>query len=65
MYEAEKNSNKTKMKLCGSIFSSFLLKNYDSEIIYPEEKLNIVSYILSEIGVKNYYVKNKQHLLHL
>jgi hypothetical protein len=48
-----------KMKLCGSAFNIFIKQNYQSEDkITNEEKLNIVSYILTLIDTKNYYLKN-------
>ena len=47
------------MKLCGSIFQTFIKQNYESEDkITDQEKLNIVSYILTLIDTKNYYLKN-------
>ena len=58
-FEAEKENKIQKMKLCGSIFHTFIKKNYESEDkITNEEKLNIVSYILTLIDTKNYYLKN-------
>ena len=58
-FEAEKENNILKMKLCGSIFHTFIKQNYESEDkITNEEKLNIVSYILTLIDTKNYYLKN-------
>ena len=58
-FEAEKEKNLQKMKLCGSIFHTFIKKNYESEDkITNEEKLNIVSYILTFIDTQNYYLKN-------
>ena len=58
-FEAEKEQKITKMKLSGSVFQTFIIKNYDIEgIITNDEKLNIVSYILTLIDIKNYYLKN-------
>jgi len=58
-FEAEKEQKITKMKLSGSVFQTFIIKNYDIEgIITNDEKLNIVSYILTQIDIKNYYLKN-------
>ena len=58
-FDSEKEKNIQKMKLCGSIFHTFIKKNYESEDkITDEEKLNIVSYILTCIDTKNYYLKN-------
>ena len=58
-FEAEKEKNIQKMKLCGSIFHTFIKKNYELEDkITNEEKLNIVSYILTSIDTSNYYLKN-------
>ena len=55
-FDSEKEKNFQKMKLCGSIFHTFIKKNYESEDkITDEEKLNIVSYILTCIDTKNYY----------
>ena len=58
-FEAEKEKNIQKMKLCGSIFHTFIKQNYEFEDkIINEEKLNIVSYILTLIDTQNYYLKN-------
>ena len=58
-FEAEKEQNTQKMKLCGSVFQTFIKQNYELEDkITNEEKLNIVSYILTLIDTKNYYLKN-------
>ena len=58
-FEAEKEQKIQKMKLSGSVFQTFLKQNYESEDkITNEEKLNIVSYILTQIDIKNYYLKN-------
>ena len=58
-FDAEKEKKILKMKLCGSIFNTFIKQNYESEDKIPnEEKLNIVSYILTLIDTKNYYLKN-------
>ena len=58
-FEAEKEQKIQKMKLCGSVFHTFIKQNYESEDkITNEEKLNIVSYILTLIDTNNYYLKN-------
>ena len=58
-FEAEKEQKIQKMKLSGSVFQTFIKQNYESEDkITNEEKLNIVSYILTQIDIKNYYLKN-------
>jgi hypothetical protein len=58
-FEADKEQKIQKMKLCGSVFHTFIKQNYESEDkITNEEKLNIVSYILTLIDTKNYYLKN-------
>ena len=58
-FEAERENKIEKMKLCGSIFQTFIKQNYESEDkITDQEKLNIVSYILTLIDTKNYYLKN-------
>ena len=47
------------MKLCRSVFLTFIKQNYESDDkITNEEKLNIVSYILTLIDTNNYYLKN-------
>ena len=56
-FESDLNKKTDLKKLSSSIFKTFLFKNYDSSII-NDEKLNIVSFLLSKINTEDYYLKN-------
>ena len=55
-FDPSLNKNKQRMKLSGCCFVCFLEKNYDTEGLIPdEEKLNIVSFLLDKLDIKDYY----------
>jgi len=56
-FESEKEKNKNKKKLSAICFLNFLKKNYNT-YISNEEILEIVSYFLSNISMKDYFLKN-------
>ena len=56
-FESEKEKNKNKKKLSAICFINFLKKNYNTYIT-NEEILEIVSYFLSNISMKDYFLKN-------
>ena len=57
VFNSEKEKNNNKKKLSAISFLIFLKKNY-SKIITNEEKLEIVSYILTNISNEDYFIKN-------
>ena len=58
-FDPSLNKNKQRMKLSGCCFVCFLEKNYDTEGLIPdEEKLNIVSFLLDKLDIKDYFLKN-------
>ena len=56
-FESEKEKNKNKKKLSAICFLNFLKKNYNT-YISNEEILEIVSYFLLNISMKDYFLKN-------
>ena len=56
-FESEKENNPNKKKLSAIAFIKFLKKNYNL-FITNEEKLEIVSYFLSNISTTDYFLKN-------
>ena len=57
VFDSEKEKNNNKKKLSAISFLIFLKKNY-TKIITNEEKLEIVSYILTNISNEDYFIKN-------
>ena len=58
-FDPSLNKSKQRMKLSGCCFVCFLEKNYDTEGLIPdEEKLNIVSFLLDKLDIKDYFLKN-------
>ena len=57
VFNSEKEKNNNKKKLSAISFLIFQKKNY-SKIITNEEKLEIVSYILTNISNEDYFIKN-------
>ena len=56
-FESEKEKNTNKKKLSAISFLKFLKKNYNT-LITNEEKLEIVSYFLSNLQTTDYFLKN-------
>ena len=57
VFDSQKEKNYNKKKLSAIAFLIFLKKNY-SDKITNEEKLEIVSYLLTNISTDDYYIKN-------
>ena len=57
VFDSQKEKNYNKKKLSAISFLIFLKKNY-SDKITNEEKLEIVSYLLTNISTDDYYIKN-------